>query len=184
MQIPQITPKTLNYLFWIALAGFILSVIVNISTYFGLEILYNRLFIALLGTGASIGVWGSIVVWIVLFFFLRRMPRLNFWRAFWSYAPIWMKLGLLASVLYFYIGGLASLYSYAPAFGNLVQQDNKCLIQNGGTIVRELNPQECQQRIVDDARVNSIGDIGFYSIFVVLLYCKRIEANKPLVSQP
>ncbi|MBI5304982.1 MAG: hypothetical protein HY868_22815 [Chloroflexi bacterium] len=176
MQTQVFSPRNLTYFFRISVVGFVLSLLINFSTYFALDLPTNFMLVPMLGLGMGIGVWGALI-WMV-YCFVRRKPSPDYWKMFWGIKPLWMKLLFFVFVIYFFVGGFMWFYTPTLVEGRLSRQGSDCLLEKQGQIVRALSESECQQRSIADARAETNVDMLFYWFCVCVFNGLRVRPSE------
>jgi hypothetical protein len=142
-----------------------LSLIVHAATFFGYAF-YPAVFMVLL----------LFVLWPMIVWQWRLIPKRNLVLEIFGAVPVWMKVTLGLLILYPFVN--AYLCHSANLGGNPVQlADKRYVLQSGEQVLRVLTPEEFQTARAVQIRMLSGHLLGFYGVAVIALRAFWIKSG-------
>ena len=170
-------------LFWFAVTGWLLGLLVHILSIFGVDVQTKIPYIWLLHLGIF-------VVWIPTILTLRknqgirafessdprkRMNPFGFFKALCEQAPVWMVVIAAAGLFYAFVNFLLfmTMQNGTPAF-----KDGQYYLHNHGKLIRNITEQEYHYIKASMLRGFSGHWIAFYGIAAAVLYPFRQKPGR------
>jgi hypothetical protein len=173
-----------KFLFYFALTGYLLGLIVHLLSLADIDILSNFPFIWLLHLGIF-------VVWIPTVFEIRKRQQLeqkhsltknnplSFFKLMFSRTPKWLTIVAIVGFIYAIINFSLVFLSQT---GTPDIKDGQYILQNRGQLIRIITEQEYHHYQANEARGFSGHWIAFYGIALAVLFPfgKRTEKERLL----
>jgi hypothetical protein len=161
-----------KFLFYFALTGYLLGLIVHLLSLADIDILSNFPFIWLLHLGIF-------VVWIPTIFEIRKRQQLeqkhsltknnplSFFKVMFSRTPKWLTIVAIVGFIYAIINFSLAFLSQT---GTPDIKDGQYILQNHGQLIRIITEQEYHHDQANEARGFSGHWIAFYGIALAVLF--------------
>lgn len=165
MSVPQ------RLLFLTTAFCFLLSVIIHAASFFGVAF-YPAIFMVPL----------LFIIWPMVVWQWRRVPRRNLVLEVFGSIPLWMKVATGALLLYVFVSFFLAYGSLGG--GNPVKlPDGRLVLQKGAEIVRVLTAEEFQHANAVQVRLLSGHLLAFYGVALIALQAFYIKTGPAMATQ-
>jgi len=142
-----------------------LSLIVHLATFFGYAF-YPAIFMVIL----------LFVIWPMIVWQWRIIPRRNLVIEIFGAVPLWMKMLLAALIVYPFVNAFLC-YSFNDGANPVQLADKRYVLQRGEQIVRVLSSEQFRTAQAVQIRMLSGYLLGFYGVGVIALRAFWIKSG-------